>query len=198
MPSDLTFTYYEVRWMPTAGKEPNDWEGRSSHVIYSASVTSYQITGLTADTEYKAKLFISVTDGGGATKYIKSATVLFTVPGPTPTPTPEPTPTPTPEPLPVLNVTSAGAATWSYDMPSDLTFTYYEVRWMPTAGKAPDDWEGRSNHVIYSDRVTSYQIPVLTEGVEYKAKLFISATDIGGATKYIKSATVVFTVPSKK
>ena len=64
-PAGATFTYYELRWLPyDSTKDLNDWTGKQNHVIYNESAPSYQIPSLTAETQYKAKLFIGITEQG--------------------------------------------------------------------------------------------------------------------------------------
>ena len=77
---DQVFKYYEVRWVEDTGQADSDWTGKQNVVFYSKSASSHQISGLTAGTTYRVKLFIGVTVSG-VWKYIKSDTVTITVAG---------------------------------------------------------------------------------------------------------------------
>ena len=61
LPDGASFTYSEVRWkLYDPSEDINDWSGRSSQVFYSANASEYQIPNLPANTQYKAKVFVSV------------------------------------------------------------------------------------------------------------------------------------------
>ena len=89
-------------------------------------------------------------------------------PTPTATPTATPTPTPTAVPKPSLAVTIYGVATWSYGFASNEVFQYYEVRWVEEVGQPPWDWTGKKNVVIYDQSASSYKIPGLASGKNYR------------------------------
>ena len=110
LPDGASFTYSEVRWkLYDPSEDLNNWSGRSSQVFYSANASEYQIPNLSANTQYKAKVFVSVQQNGGAV-YLKSNVVVFPQAEPTPTPTATSTPTPTatatPTPIPTETPTS--------------------------------------------------------------------------------------------
>ena len=109
-------------------------------------------------------------------------------------PTDMPTPTATPNPV-AFSVSASGLASWTYSKPAGATFRYYEVRWLPyDSTKDLNDWTGKQNAVIYNENAASYQIPNLTAGTQYKAKLFISVTEQGKTdATYVKSEVVLFT-----
>ena len=78
MPQGTQFIYSEVRWKehdPT--EDLNDWSGRSSHLIWSQGVSSYQIPSLLDSKRYKAKVFVAVRLSDGSTSYLKSNVVIF-------------------------------------------------------------------------------------------------------------------------
>ncbi len=77
---DQVFKYYEVRWVEDTGQAPSNWTGKQNVVFYSKSASSHQITGLTAGTTYRVKLFIGV-KVSDAWKYIKADTVTITAGG---------------------------------------------------------------------------------------------------------------------
>ena len=105
---------------------------------------------------------------------------------------PTPTPTATPSPNPALDVSHGGLATWNYTLPDGANFIYSEVRWkVYDSSEGINDWSGRSSQVFYSPNVSEYQIPNLTQGTAYKAKVFVGVNQSSG-TMYLKSNVVVF------
>ena len=175
LPAGHTFQSIEVRWRASSSGDPDDWTGRSSRAFSSECVFSWQIPGLAMGTEYKAKVVVSATAGDGTLKHFESNTAIFTPPKPT------------------LTVTAAGAASWAHTLPPHLRFDYAELRWRTNDSDNPHDWTGRSTQLFWDTSTSSWQIPGLTEGSEYKAKLFVGASDSGGTQHYLKSDTVVFT-----
>ena len=106
LPDGASFTYSEVRWkLYDPSEDLNNWSGRSSQVFYSANASEYQIPNLSANTQYKAKVFVGVNQNGG-TVYLKSNVVVFPQPEPTATPTATSTPTPTATATPTPTATA--------------------------------------------------------------------------------------------
>ena len=180
LPQNLSFVQAELRWREHGTEDINDWTGKSSTVFTSKCAFWHQIPSLKTDVPYKAQLIVSARDANGNNRELKSNTVVFRRPLPSPT----------------LTATNAGVATWSYTLPSDLTFVYNEVRWRQHGTEYINDWSGRSNKIFYGSGVNSWQIPGLTTGVKYKAKLFVGVRDSSGTNRYLKSSTVVFTAAS--
>ena len=181
--------YTEVRWIETAQKAVGaGWEGKSSKVFYNSDASSHQMTNLKAGTEYKVKLVAGVTYGD-VQHYGFSETLTFTTPSYR-------------EALGKadFSVRPTGTVHWSYDIQEwwlESRFDYYEVRWMKTDDKAVGaGWEGKSNHVFYSDRVSSFDIPNLEADTEYKAMLFVGV-DVGGTQRYGQSGVETFTTPTE-
>ena len=71
-------------------------------------------------------------------------------------------------------------------------FQYYEVRWVEEAGQPPWDWTGKKNVVIYDQSASSYKIPGLASGKNYRVKLFIGVK-VGDQWNYPRSDTVNIT-----
>ena len=89
-----------------------------------------------------------------------------------------------------------GLATWSFTLSGGATFVYSEIRWKPyDSSEGLNDWSGRSSKVFYSSGASQYQIPDLTPGTEYKAKLFVGVRQ-NGANVYLKSSVARFTPPA--
>ena len=90
---------------------------------------------------------------------------------------------------------ASGLASWAYTKPAGATFTYYELRWLPyDSTKDLNDWTGKLNHVMYNESASSYQIPGLTVGTQYKAKLFVGIIESGKSEQtYVKSEVILFT-----
>ncbi len=96
---------------------------------------------------------------------------------------------------PQLSVSNDGLATWSYTLPDGASFTYSEVRWKPyDSSEDLNDWSNRSSQVFWDAKAGRYQIPNLTPGVEYKAKVFVAVNQNGG-TVYLKSSVERFSQP---
>ena len=174
VPAGHTFSNAEIRWLQRGSEDLGDWSGYSSQVFNSECVYSWQIPSLSANAAYKAKLLVATLDSGGQTHYLESNTVVFP-----------------PSMPPTLVVADSGAVSWSYTLPAGYTFNYVELRWRETDTEDLNDWTTYSNQVFYSENATSSQIPDLTDGAAYKAKLFVGASD-GNANHYLKSDTVVF------
>ena len=180
LPQDLVFVRAEVSWLKRGTKKIDDWTGRSVTVFSSGNVNSHQLLGLQRGVDYKAQVVVTVTDANSNNRSLKSNIAIFRLPLPAPT----------------LVVTDSGAATWSFLLADDYTYVYTEVRWRERGTEYINDWTGKSNMVFYSEDVNSYQIPGLTSGTKYKAKVFVGARDSDNNNRYLKSNTVVFTASS--
>ena len=98
---------------------------------------------------------------------------------------------------PALTVSNSGSASWTYTVPEGAEYVYTEIRWLETAGREVNDWDGKRNKVFYDSSVSAHAIAGLTAGVEYKAKVFVGLK-VNGENRYAKSNTVVFTPPVTK
>ena len=185
-------SYTELAKLTDDSMSYTDTSNISPSTVYEYILNMFTIYNHTDE------LKVSVT-----TLALPTATPTPTVtPTPTPTPTatatptgtPTPTATATPNPL-TFGVSAGGLASWAYTKPAGATFSYYEVRWLPyDSTKDLNDWTGKLNHVMYNEGVASYQIPNLTAGTQYKAKLFIGITEQGNTQRtYVKSEAVLFT-----
>ena len=96
---------------------------------------------------------------------------------------------------PTVTVSDEGQVNWDYSLPEGSSFAYSEVRWAETAQERLNDWSNRSNRVFYSPQMKSFQIPGLTAGVHYKAKVFVGVRSQDGM-QYLKSDTIRFSTPA--
>ena len=195
LPDGASFTYSEVRWkLYDPSEDINDWSGRSSQVFYSANASEYQIPSLSANTQYKAKVFVSVQQNGGAV-YLKSNVVVFPQPEPTATPTATSTPTPPPLPTPSLSVSTTGYATWSYTLPQGAQFDYSRLRWKVNDPSEPlDRWFIGVYREFVPQNVNQYDFhQYLVPGTQYKAQ-FILTVQMNGSKIDLHSDILVFTM----
>ena len=179
-----------------------DWGG-SNHIVYN--VNSYQIPGLTPGTTYAVSV-TAVYAQGSETKTVGSSTKSITVPlPPTATPTTaavamlsqsqSTAATPTPVASVSMSVSNTGAVSWTVTLPTGASFEDYGVRWKQyQAGEALDLWTGSAVHTITSAGTTSYQLPNLGAGTEYKVRVSASY-QVDGLDYSLVSDTVRFTTP---
>ena len=96
-------------------------------------------------------------------------------PSPTPTPTPEPSPTPTPTPTPSAAPTGLaatagdGSVTLAWNDPSDSAITHYEYQQQDAS--AGGDWSAWTHAFASGASTTSYVVPGLANGTEYRFRL---------------------------
>ena len=183
----MKYKYFEIRWMETAQKAVGaGWDGKSNKVFYDNPPATYELPGLKVGAEYKAKLFVELSVGDQR-YYAKSAATTFTASDLDVAQVEKP----------LFSASPTGTVNWRYDPPESrqTRFDYYEVRWMKTSDKAVGaGWDGKSNRVFYTDRVSNFDIPNLKAATEYKAKLFVGIT-ADNRQRYVKSDTITFTTP---
>ena len=77
------------------------------------------------------------------------------------------------------SVTSAGLVSWEYELASDVSFSYVQVRWIEKPTSGTPNWGNATKHIIWDSSASSYQITGLTSGTEYVVRLFFGLSQNG-------------------
>ena len=77
------------------------------------------------------------------------------------------------------SVTSAGLVSWEYELASDVSFSYVQVRWIEKPASGTPNWGNATKHIVWDSNASSYQITGLTSGTEYVVRLFFGLSDNG-------------------
>ena len=93
------------------------------------------------------------------------------------------------------SVTTAGLASWEYQLGSNVSFAYVQVRWIEKPASGSPNWGNATKHLISDANASSYQITGLTSGTEYAVRLFFGLRE-SGAFKQLKVDAGTFTAPS--
>ncbi len=93
------------------------------------------------------------------------------------------------------SVTAAGLASWEYQLASNVSFAYVQVRWIEKPASGSPNWGDATKHLISDANASSYQITGLTSGTEYAVRLFFGLRE-SGAFKQLKVDAGTFTAPS--
>ena len=93
------------------------------------------------------------------------------------------------------SVTAAGLASWDYQLASNVSLAYVQVRWIEKPASGSPNWGNATKHLISDANASSYQITGLTAGTEYAVRLFIGLRE-SGAFKQLKVDAGTFTAPS--
>ena len=169
-------TGYDVRY---SADDMSTW----TQAAANQSETSYTLNG--ADSSLAYVVGVRAVNAAGESAWTNSNAVPAAQPPPVDIGSPE------------LMVSNSGSASWTYTVPQGAEYVYTEIRWLETAGREVNDWDGKRNKVFYDSSVSAHAIAGLTAGVEYKAKVFVGLK-VNGENRYAKSNTVVFTPPVAK
>ena len=169
-------TGYDVRYSTNDG---STW----TQAAANQSETSYTLSG--ADSSLAYVVGVRAVNDAGESAWTNSNAVPAAQQPPVDIGSPE------------LTVSNSGSASWTYTVPQGAEYVYTEIRWLETAGREVNDWDGKRNKVFYDSSVSAHAIAGLTAGVEYKAKVFVGLK-VNGENRYAKSNTVVFTPPVAK
>ena len=93
--------------------------------------------------------------------------------------------------LATASVTSGGLVSWSYELASDVSFSYAQVRWIEKPASGSPNWGDASRYTEWSASASSYQLTGLTAGTEYVVRLFFGLSDNG--FKQVKADAGTFT-----
>ena len=164
MPQGPKYAYTELRWVPTEGRDAGNWSGTKVEVFYDGAVNKHTITGLSAGTEYKARVTYALTEDGEF-RFAKSDTVTFTTP-----------------PAAVASVTASresGGIVASWDAVTGATG--YDVRYSSDDGATWTQAATNRTETTYTLAEADYVLAYV---------IGVRAVNAGGESAWTNSATV--------